>query len=62
MIMQHGCFGLGLCEHVPFVVTMCMLFRTVVIPPHDWFDTQMATRGQICPQPSFFLTTFFMYL
>ena len=37
MIMQHGWFGFGSCEHVPVVVTMCVLLRNVDIPPHDWF-------------------------
>ena len=37
MIMQHGWLGLGSFEHVPVVVTMCVLLRTVVTPPHDWF-------------------------
>ena len=38
MIMQHGWFGVEVFEHVPVVVTICvLLLLTVVTFPHDWF-------------------------
>ena len=38
MIVQHGWFGVvEEFEHVPAVVTMCVLLLIDDTPPHDWF-------------------------